>query len=612
MHVALVVALASASLFAILRKCWFLAPTRLGWFMMLANVPYETFCRGRRKRWHVDLAAYVLLAVGWTLLLGPWAGAVWTGVFGLTWVYSLLTERRWLSDVLTEQDATHPGIPLPLPRLIVNVRGPVLERGRVYDLGDWPVGRSETFEFLILNPADRVHCQFPFRFEVTASGGGVTVTEDPTGNHEGPDPGEVVTLPVCLTAERPSDPVTLRYCLTLGSYRRSGTLRVRSVFDPSAVEVTSARISRWKGGARGAWTWRGDTDLYDPATWQSVEGLTPCFDLARRFAMPHTMFLSAKLSLDESQSRAHSEALGLDRRSEEIPAFIDWLRNEVLLASCLDWPVQADRPFFCELANHYWLHYGTHSAADEGNDWRIGTGPGEGRYFWSEADGNSRQEQTDNARQCVRTFERLLDYTPTAWGIPGRASDRHTPQAIEAAGMLVSGDADCQAFVNVFCQPPPHHPEGTQHLVELSKKYPGDTLHGNQLAMLKYWTAHARRHGRAMVFMAHHHLRGYEASTCFRLTEEMLRHVLDDYQGDLYVATMTAVGLYWERVLCPAHRWVAAEPAGGVSFTVTNTGDETLDAIPVEVAFTGGRRTLALVDVPAGGTAEVAWSQESL
>ena len=37
--------LAVIGLYFLVRKCYFLAPTRLGWFMMLANVPYETFCR---------------------------------------------------------------------------------------------------------------------------------------------------------------------------------------------------------------------------------------------------------------------------------------------------------------------------------------------------------------------------------------------------------------------------------------------------------------------------------------------------------------------------------------------------------------------------------------
>ena len=604
------VVLGLLSLYFLVRKCYFLAPTRLGWFMMLANVPYETFCRGKRKRWHVDLAAYVGLAVGWTLAVGPWAGAVWALAFGLVWAYSQLMDLAWRNGELTVQDQRHAGrIPLPLPRLIVNVRGPVLERGRVYDLGDWPVGRVETFEFLVLNPADRVHCQFPFRFDLAVSGGGVTVADDPTGDHPGPDPGEIVALPVRLTAERPSGPVTLAYRLTLGSYVQAGTIRVRSVFDPAGVTATDARIDRWKGGARGAWVWRGDTDLFDPATWQSPEGLAPAMDLSRRFRVPHTHLMSARLTFDVAESQAHSRHLGLDRRSDRIPELVEWLKTVCAPTNALDWPIPMDDgriPF--ELGNHYWLHYGTHTAAEPGNDWAWGTFPGQGRYAWSEADGDSLAEQRDNALKCAETFERLFGMTPTSWGIPGRGSDANTPRAIEAAGMQVASDSDCQAYVNVFRQPAPHHPRGATHLVELSKKYPGDPLYGNQCAMLKYWTWHARRHGRVMVLMAHTHLRGYEAASCFHLTEELVRDAVDRARGDLYLGSLTAVGLYWERVLCPEHRWVKPAAGPGLGFRVANTGDEPLEAVPVEVRFSNGGRTLALVDISPSTTAEVTWS----
>jgi hypothetical protein len=148
------------------------------------------------------------------------------------------------------------------------------------------------------------------------------------------------------------------------------------------------------------------------------------------------------------------------------------------------------------------------------------------------------------------------------------------------------------------------------HLVELSKKYPGDPLFGNQLAMLKYWTWHARRHGRAMIFMAHHHLRGYQSAACYRFTEEMLREVLVEMHGDLYLGTMTAVGLYWDRVLCPEHRQVTAAAGPGLKCTVANRSDKDLDGIPVEIRFSNGRTTLTLVRLPAGGSVTVQWPQE--
>ncbi len=610
-RIVLTVVLALASLGFVLGKAWFLARTRCGWLMMFINVFYETFCRAWRRRWHVDAAAFVGLAVAWTLAWGPWAGAAWLAVYGGLWAYTLLVDLAWRNGVFTVQDEKNRGrIPLPLPKLIVTLRGPVLERGKVHDLGAWPAGRTERFEILILNPADRVHCQFPVRIELKASGDAVAIEDDPSGEHPGVDWASVLHLPFTLRAVRPTqEPVTVTWRLEHGSYVRTGSARV-TVFDAEGVRITDLAITRWKGGARAAWTWRGDTDLYDPATWQSVQGLTPCFELSRRFRMPHTMLLSARLGLVEEESRAHGEHFGLDRRSHEIPGFVQWLRDQVHLANEMDWPVEGiDKPFFCELGNHYWLHYGTHSAADPGNQWKTGARPGQGRYPWSEADGDPLIEQRDNALKCIETFQELLDFTPTVWGIPGRANDKVTPQAIEAAGMPIASDSNCQAFVNVFRQPPPHHPAGTERLVELSKKYPGDPLFGNQLAMLKYWTWHARRHGRVMVFMAHHHLRGFEAASCFRLTEEMLREVLEEGRGDFYVATMTAVGRYWERVLCPKHRWVASGVRGDLALVVSNSGDADLARVPVEVTFSTGQRTLALVDVPAAGETQVSWAK---
>ena len=596
MQVVLIVSLALASLFAILGKCWFLAPTRWGWFMMLVNVFYETGCRGWRKRWHANLLFFL---------------ALWLTLFGLLWVHTLLTDMRWRNGLLTVMDARYAGqIPLPLPKLILRLHGPVLRRGPTHDLGDWPAGRVEAYEFVVLNPADRVHCQFPFHVELRAASDAVTIESNPSGDHEGLDSGEMARLPFRLKAESPSGPVTLTYCLMLGSYEQSGTMRIASIFDPAGASVRDARIDRWKGGARGAWVWRGDTDLYDPATWQSPEGLLPSFDLSRRFRVPHTFFLSARRPTDAQESRVHSAQCGLDRRSHRIPEFIEWLRRTAQFRNEIDWPIEmANGRYPMELGNHMWLHYGTHSSADPGNDWTTWLDPGKGDYAWTDAKpGESLKEQTDNARKCTETFQRLFDYTTTAWGIPGRGGDAYTAEALEKVGLKVASDSNCQAFVNVFCQPAPHHPKGTEHLVELSKKYPGDPLYGNQTAMLKYWTWHARRHGRVMVLMAHHHLRGWEAASCFRLTEELLHDVVGRAHGDLYLGTMTAVGLYWERALCSRHRCVSVTPGPGLAVTVQNNGDVDMEALPVTVTFAGGRRTLTLVDVPAGGSVTVDWA----
>ena len=63
-------------------------------------------------------------------------------------------ELRWRSDSPATQDRRTRRVPLPIPRLIVNIRGPVLVRSRrLYDLRHWPEGWHHEFEVLVLNPA---------------------------------------------------------------------------------------------------------------------------------------------------------------------------------------------------------------------------------------------------------------------------------------------------------------------------------------------------------------------------------------------------------------------------------------------------------------------------
>jgi len=117
--------------------------------------------------------------------------------------------------------------------------------------------------------------------------------------------------------------------------------------------------------------------------------------------------------------------------------------------------------------------------------------------------------------------------------------------------------------------------------------------------MLKYWLHAARRTGRVFLFMAHHHLLLYEGTSCYQLTREFFRYALAECHGDIYPATVTALGLYWERVLCPEHRWVRIAH-DGASATVQNTGTADLERLPLEIALCGGRRYMTLVDVAAG------------
>ena len=104
--------------------------------------------------------------------------------------------------------------------------------------------------------------------------------------------------------------------------------------------------------------------------------------------------------------------------------------------------------------------------------------------------------------------------------------------------------------------------------------------------------------------MTHHHLMRYEGISTLNLTDALFRYVLERFRGDYYISTLYGLGTYWDRVLCPKHRWVTPEIRNG-DVHVTNSGDEDLDGIPIEVQFGGGKRLLLLSKVPANSTQAV-------
>ncbi|MGD9613684.1 MAG: hypothetical protein AB7V22_12375, partial [Kiritimatiellia bacterium] len=124
------------------------------------------------------------------------------------------------------------------------------------------------------------------------------------------------------------------------------------------------------------------------------------------------------------------------------------------------------------------------------------------------------------------------------------------------------------------------------------------------VAMLKYWVGAARRSGRALVFLAHHHLMRYKGNESAALVETFLHHVLADQQGDLYVGTLTAVGRYWRDVLSPRTRCVQATTVGN-RVSVANAGPRAFAALPLEIDLGGGKRHVRLVDVAAHATLEL-------
>ena len=321
--------------------------------------------------------------------------------------------------------------------------------------------------------------------------------------------------------------------------------------------------------------------------------------------MPSSLMLSARLSLVPEEHRAFCAHFGWDRKTGEIPEFMRFLRDDVDKTLEQDWPTATDRPYAAELGNHFYLHYGTHAAADVGNGWKSHARIGEGRYSWlSQHPADSFTEQRDNALKCTQVFQETLGFAPASFTIPGDVFDGDTARALEAAGLEVGSETDASKLSKLWQLSAPHHPAGCAHFVELPRLHPRDPENASQLAMLKYWVGAARRKGRALVFLAHHHLTRYEGEASYHLVEELLRHVLADQQGDLQVGTLTAVGRYWRDVLSVRTRCVQVTRAHN-RITVTNSGPRTLDALPLELSLSGGERHMRLVSVPAYSAIEL-------
>lgn len=594
------VLLGMAAMF-LLSKCFFLAPVRAGWLMLLANAAYETLeIKLHLRRAWLDCLLLVAVTAGAGWIWGGVAAAGAALLLGLAWAGALLVELRWRADAPARQSAAFRGrVPLPVPRLIVTLRGPVLARSRkIYALGDWPEGLAQSFECLVLNPGT-VRPQLPLRIEVETVCSDLEVRCEGPAESSCPEPGQVVTTAFTLKALRPGPGGDVRLRVTHGDWIWERRLCVASIPARGTSRIGSAAIRRWKYGARAGFVWRGDQDLYDPATFQSAEGLRLALGLAARFRMPTSVMLSSRLSLYPEEHAAFCRQFGWNRHSEEIPAFIRFLREEVDAAPEQEFPVRSPRAFAAEIGNHGHLHWSTHAAADPGNGWKSHARIGAGRYPWlREYPCDSFAEQRDNIAACSRAFEDILGFRPASYTPPGDMFDRATARAVEAAGIEVGNETDATKWQKLFVFPPEHHPEGCERLVELTRMLPRDPVNAPQIAMLKYWLGFARRRGRALVFLAHHHLLLYQGNAGYGLTAELLRHVLADTEGDVYAATLTAMGRYWRDVLSTRTRAVAVMITGN-RVEVRNTGDRALAGLPLEIEFADGRRCLRLVDVPA-------------
>jgi hypothetical protein len=554
----------------------------------------------------MDALLWAIATAGAGFLWGGTAAAGVALALGAAWVGALLVDLRWRSDRPARQFAAFNGrVPLPVPRLIVTLRGPVLRRGRrVYQAGDVPEGWAQPFELMVLNPGT-VRPQLPLHIEISTASTHVSAKVDGPCEIRCPDPGQIVAQSFAVRADRAGRGGDVRLRVSHGDWTWERTLRIASVPARGSLRIRTAAIRRWKYGARAGFVWRGDNDLYDPATFQSAEGLRIALGLAARFRMPTTVMLSASLSLVQEDHEAFCKKFGWNRHSEEIPDFIRFWREEVETAVDQEFPIRTDRPLSAEIGNHAYLHYGTHAAAGPGNDWTSHTRVGGGRYPWlKEYPCDSFAEQRDNIVACTRTIEEKLGMRPTCYTPPSDMFDAHTARAVEAAGIEVGNETDATKWQKLLTFPAEHHPVGCARLVELTRMLPRDPVHAAHVAMLEFWLGFARRNGRALVFLAHHHLLMYQSNACYGLTAELLRHVLADGEGDVYPATLTAMGRYWRDVLSTRTRTLQVDVAGR-AVEVRNVGDRALSGLPLEIEFGNGRRCLRLVDVPAHSSISV-------
>ena len=596
----------------LLSKAYGLAPYRLGWLMLLANAVYEAVeIRLRLRRRNLDAGLWVSSTLVLAAVAGPWLATGYALLAGGVCLAALYVELRWLADApATQHQQLRGRVPLPVPHLIVTLRGPVVQRQRTaYDLGYWPRGWSQEFDLLILNPGT-VRPQLPMSVAVEALSDAVSVTML-SRVASCPEPGQVMACRFALTAERVGAGGQVRVTVAHGDRVWQRLLRIGSVMEPGPSRPLGARIERWKYGCNASFLWRGDNDLYDPATFQSADGLRKARGLAARFRMPTTIMLSPRLSLEQAEHQAFCDRFGWDRHSEEIPDFIRFFREEVDMANEQEFPTATDKPLTAEIGNHMYVHYGTHAAADPGNQWKSHARMGDGNYPWLRRyPCSSFEEQRDNILKCTESIERHLGVKTSCFTIPSDVYDADTSRAVEAAGIEVGNDTDTTKLQKLLLFPKERHPHGCETLAELTRMIPKDPVNASQIAMLKFWVEFARRHRRALVYLAHHHLVMYQTNACYNLTAELLRYVLEDTEGDVHSATMTDLGRYWRDVLSSRTRKIAIE-VHEQAVVVSNSGDRDLRGLPLEIDWGGGRGCMRLVDVPAHSSVTVSVAEPS-
>jgi len=608
--VAVIAGCCALGLFVLQRLFW-IAPTRAGWLFYLANIvgeicPKRLGLQRELLEPFVALTGIVLLTIGGTPSL-----VVAVVIILLLSLVALLQrqERKFLVAVWVRQDRFGPipaepgllrglarGYPSPSthPELTVTLIGPFVTRRPHLDLGTLVIGRRVELEVLVGNhaltptqTAIRLNFEAPPCLHVD---GGVERLLSPLV------PGQVHRVSVTLKPTDASPQSWLLVQVMWGNTICTHRIRIQHVASQS-YQVRDAAIRRYPGACRSAFAWRGDMDLYDTSTLQSIEGLEVTFGLAARYRIPQTMYLSTRLSLDETVARGWAQHYGIDRGAGEIPRFIQWMRERVKLCHRADYPFESDKPYLVELGNHGHLHFGTDTAAAEENGWRPHARMGAGDYPWLGRERGSFAEQRDNALEARRWCEKLFGFTPRSWAMPDRTCDNNTAAAMEAAGCEVLSDSDVRTRDNVLFQPRPHFAPGSE-AVELTKRYPGDPQHLLHYWMNLFWVYRAHRLGIPVVFMCHQHMRQFDGWACTRFTEGVLRHVLHDFSGDLWINTVYGIGVYWRDVLSE-RRTVELSLDEGV-VTVRSRATLAHLRVPVDLELVDGGHATVLVDLEPG------------
>jgi hypothetical protein len=604
----------------VLVRLFFLVKGRLGWLNYLSNVVSEIVVK--RLQWSRNLfeAAEFVGGISLLILAGiEWGHCALLALVLLGLEYSIrLRERKLLTYSYTPLDKigltsgkTAPGslkgtrFPTPSthPELTFNLIGPFTARTPGYSLGFLALNRSFEITVVIGN-----HTIVPTQTEIL-----VTLAL-PDGlrcsSHSGAvrldhlAPGDIHKLTFGIEVVKPAPAGKLRVELTWGHFEKTLLISHVACEDAKTDGIRDAKITRYPHACVSAFAWRGDMDLYDDSTLQSIEGLTVAFDLAKRYRFPQTMYLSSRLSLDLKAALEWQGHYHIDRGARRIPEFIDWFNKHVQLCHSSSYPYESAKPYLIELGNHGHLHFGTDTAGAPENGWKARSKIGAGVYPWLSSERSSFAEQRDNALETRRLFEAHFGFTPKSWAMPNRTNDEFTAFAMEAAGCEVLSDSNVRSRHNVLLQPPPHHPAGTM-AVELTKRYPGDPQHIFHLYMNLFWVHCAHRRAIPVIFMCHQHIRQFDGTACLRLTEYTLRYVLHNFNGDLHIDTVYGIGKYWKEVLSPLTGKVKVRIAKNLVEVISDS-DVDLFGVPVDITFQSGRKATYLIDLPRKSAVSVA------